>query len=112
VFADIADIRVFPLMDPHVLQLGTIGSHAMINYGTDITLDIPGTDKQIYIDIVNFDCYNMIIGTPFMNENKVHLDFEKSQVTVNGVMMPTTHVALDVANRRLCWYCSIDKQCE
>jgi hypothetical protein len=25
-FAQIADIRVFPLMKPHVLQLGTVGS--------------------------------------------------------------------------------------
>ncbi|KAF8230435.1 hypothetical protein L208DRAFT_1281914, partial [Tricholoma matsutake] len=79
---------VFPLTNPYMLQLGTVGSRATVNYGTDITLEAPGISDRTYVDIANFDCYNMIIGTPFMNKNKVILDFENKQVTVNGRLMP------------------------
>ena len=62
-FAQVADIRVFPLMNPHMLQLGTIGSQASVNYGANIRMEAPGISCNTYVDIVNFDRYDMIIGT-------------------------------------------------
>ncbi|KAF8238372.1 hypothetical protein L208DRAFT_1491907 [Tricholoma matsutake] len=87
-FAQVADIRVFPLTNPHLLQLGTVGSQATMNYGVDIRLEAPGISNNTYVDIANFDHYDMIIGTPFMHRNKVILDFENKQVIVNGTPMP------------------------
>ena len=37
------------------------------------------------MDVANFDQYNMIIGTPFIRENKVQLDFVNDWVVVNGM---------------------------
>jgi hypothetical protein len=34
----------------------------------------------------------MIIGTPFMRQNKVQLDLETNQVIINGVATPATPV--------------------
>ena len=83
------------LKDPHMLQLGMIGSCALVNYGSNVLVKAPGIEGETYIEIANFDCYDMIIGTPFMRNNKVKLDFEHNIVIVNGVVTPTCQVVLD-----------------
>jgi hypothetical protein len=111
-FAQVADIAVFPLLDPHILQLGTIGSHSVVNYGTEVEVVAPGAEGPLYMDIANFECYDMIIGTPYMRANKVHLDFENDQVIVNRVATAAMKVTLADTDRRLCWYRSMDKRKE
>jgi hypothetical protein len=68
-FAQVADITVFPLLNSHMLQLGMVGSQSTVNYGTETQVIAPGVNSTIYMDIANFDCYDMIIGTPFMRAN-------------------------------------------
>jgi hypothetical protein len=109
-FAQVADIRVFPLSNPHMLQLGTIGSRASVNYGSNIEMEAPGISCNTYVDIANFDRYDMIIGTPFMHRNKVILDFENKQVIVNGVATPATRVLLEDNDGRLRRYRTVDKK--
>ncbi|KAF5377165.1 hypothetical protein D9615_006318 [Tricholomella constricta] len=84
-FAQVADIRVFPLEDPLILQLGTKGSRATVNFGTTVETALPGFKGKMYMDLANFDRYDVIIGTPFMRANKVVLDFNRDEVIVNGV---------------------------
>ena len=100
-FAQVADIPVFPLSNPHTLQLGTVGSRSVVNYGAETEVAAPGMNGLVYMDIANFDRYDMIIGTPFMRTNKVHLDFEKDQVVVNGVATKATKVKLADTDGRL-----------
>ncbi|KAF8236635.1 hypothetical protein L208DRAFT_1037025, partial [Tricholoma matsutake] len=92
-FAQVANIRVFPLTNPHVPQLGTVGSQATVNYGAEVKLEALGISDETYVDITNFDCYDMIIGTPFMHKNKVILDFKNKQVIEqnNMTMSRSTH---------------------
>ncbi|KAF8221237.1 hypothetical protein L208DRAFT_1534276 [Tricholoma matsutake] len=87
-FTQVAEITVFPLSNLHTLQLGTVGSCSTINFGMETLVTAPGVNSTIYMDIANFDCYNMIIGTPFMQANQVHLNFKHNQVIVNGVVIP------------------------
>jgi hypothetical protein len=108
-FAQVANILVFPLNDPHVLQLGTIGSRSIVNYGTEVNVTTHGSNGVIYMDVANFDRYDMIIGTPYMRANRVQLDFENNQVIVNGVAISTTKVTINGTDRRLCWYRATDK---
>jgi len=79
---NVAKITVFPLKNPHVLQLGTIGSCASVNFGTYVEIATHGTSQREYVDVANFDCYDMIIGTPFMRTYKVILDFVNNTVCV------------------------------
>jgi hypothetical protein len=109
-FAQVADIRVFPLSNPHMLQLGTIGSRASVNFGADIEMKAPGISCNTYVDIANFDRYDMIIGTPFMYRNKVVLDFENKQVIANGIATPATRVLLEDNDGRLRRYRTVDKK--
>jgi hypothetical protein len=58
---------------------------------------------SLYVDIANFDRYEMIIGTPFMRRNKVLLDFDKNEVVVRGKRIPAVTVSskdLDLITRR------------
>ena len=76
-YAHIASITLNLLEEPQVLQLGTVGSRSIVKYGAEVKLDLPGVTKETYVDVANFDQYDMIIGTPFMWENKVILNFDK-----------------------------------
>ena len=67
-FAEIAKVPVNTLEDPHILQLGTIGSRSTIKYGADVDIKIDDLETKSYIDIANFDCYDMIIGTLFLRK--------------------------------------------
>jgi len=92
-FAEIARIPVDELKDPHVLQLGTVGSRSEIKYGTDVNISIEGIKMPIYVDIANFDRYEMIIGTPFMRRNQVVLDFKNNEVVINRKQIPAVTVS-------------------
>jgi Retroviral aspartyl protease len=109
VFAQVAKIPVFPLSNPHILQLGMIGSHCLVNYGTKVKVQTPGTNSIIYMDIANFDRYDMIIGTLFMRKNKVHLDFENDRIVINGVATPDTPIELLDTDGHLRWYRTMEK---
>ena len=103
-YAEAANARVFLLKDPHMLQLGMIGSHALVNYGLNVLVKAPGIKGETYVDVANFNHYNMIIYTPFMRNNKVKLDFEHNIVIVNGEVTPAHLVVLDSNDGQLCWY--------
>jgi len=75
-FIDVAKIKVFPLSNPHILQIGTVGSRAAVNFGTYVHISTHGLSCEEYVDVANFDHYNMIIGMPFMHARKVVLDFK------------------------------------
>ncbi|KAF9439392.1 hypothetical protein P691DRAFT_617000, partial [Macrolepiota fuliginosa MF-IS2] len=82
--AQIANVEVSKLIDSHTLQLGTIGSKSQVKYGTTTDLKIKGHKYTTYLDVANFNCYDMIIGTLFMHKHGVKLDFNKLTVTVDG----------------------------
>ena len=65
-FAEHAKVRIDTLEDPHILQLGTVGSRSSIKYGADVMIQVAKVKSTSYVDIANFDRYDMIIGTPWM----------------------------------------------
>jgi hypothetical protein len=108
-FTQVANILVFPLNDPHILQLGTIRSQSTVNYGTEVNVTTCSSNGMIYMDVVNFDRYNMIIGTPYMRANRVLLDFKNNQVIVNGVAISATKVMVNDTDGQLHQYQATDK---
>jgi hypothetical protein len=83
-FAELANVKVDTLKDPHVLQLGTVGSRSIIKYGADVEIRVADIKTTSYVEIANFDHYDMIMGTPWMRRNKVLLDFNTNCVIING----------------------------
>ena len=84
-FARVAKLSVLQLENPVTLQLGTIGSWSMINYGTKAQIELgPIKEDDAYLDVINIDQYDMIIGTPFMRKHKFVLDFGHNTFSICG----------------------------
>jgi len=111
-FVDVAKITVFPLKNPYVLQLRTVDSCASINFGLYIDVAMHGSLQQEYVDVANFDHYDMIIGTPFMRSRKVILDFENDTIKIGNQLIPATKVLVPDTNDRVRRYCATEKNQE
>jgi len=89
-FARVAKLNVMELDNPVPLQLGTVGSRSMINFGVKTCLELgPMHEDDAYLDVVNIDRYDMIIGTPFMRRHGLVLDFEQNTLSIRGEIIPT-----------------------
>ncbi len=75
-------------------------------------IQVEGLTFESYVDIANFDHYDMIVGTPLMRRNKVLLDFGTDEVVINGKKIPTIKVR--VKNLDICVHChrAMDKKKE
>ncbi|KAG6894041.1 hypothetical protein C0992_007714, partial [Termitomyces sp. T32_za158] len=111
-FAHVNAIRVHELTEPLMLQLGTVGSRAVVQFGAEVKVKTSGQPTKEYVDIANFDCYDMIIGTPFMRKNKVSLDFVNNRVIVNGTPLRAERVVLADTDGRLRQYRATEKRCK
>ncbi|KAG6886338.1 hypothetical protein C0995_008625 [Termitomyces sp. Mi166 len=60
-FAHVNAIHVHELSEQLMLQLGTVGSHAMVQFGVEVEIRALGHPTKEYVDIANFDRYDMII---------------------------------------------------
>ncbi|KAJ7657514.1 hypothetical protein B0H17DRAFT_955631 [Mycena rosella] len=72
------------LAEQVTLQLGCINSKSKILFGTCAPIDFGGIKGHLYLDQVNLDRYDGIIGTPFMNRHGVVLDFGAREVRFPG----------------------------
>ncbi|KAJ6478845.1 hypothetical protein C8R47DRAFT_922643, partial [Mycena vitilis] len=88
-FARVAGIKVFPIVSEITLQLGTAGSRSKINHGTIAQLEYDDIKSEEYLDIVNLDQFDLIIGTKFMRKHKMALDFQFNTIRVLNVPSPT-----------------------
>ena len=73
----------------------------MINYGVKTRLELgPIKDNDAYMDVVNIDRYDMIIGTPFMRKHGMILDFKTNTLSIQGMHVTTLGIDAteDVAN--------------
>ena len=84
-FVRACDIQVFKLDKPVPIQLGTKGSRSIIHYGTNTQIVFGNRTLNHYFDVLNLDKYDAIIGTPWLNQYKAVLDFEKKCVRVGNV---------------------------
>jgi len=80
----IVGLKVHQLTEQIPIQLGTKGSKSWINHGTKACIKIGIVENYHYFNIINIDRYNVIIGTVFMKQHGIVLDFEKDQVRMRG----------------------------
>jgi Retroviral aspartyl protease len=84
-FACVAKLNIMQLENPIALQLGMVGSQSVINFGSRTLLELRLIkDDNIYLDMVNIDCYNMIIGTLFIWKHRLMLDFSQNKLHHQG----------------------------
>ncbi|KAG6895582.1 hypothetical protein C0992_000528, partial [Termitomyces sp. T32_za158] len=110
-FAHVNAIHVHELTEPFMLQLGTVGSCAVVQFGVEVKVKVLGQPMKEYVDIANFNRYNIIIGMLFMHKNKVKLDFVNNQVVINGTLLRAERIVLADTDRWLWWYRTTEKHC-
>ncbi|KAG6899058.1 hypothetical protein C0995_007275 [Termitomyces sp. Mi166 len=108
-FAHVNAIRVHELTEPLMLQLETVGSCAVVQFSMEVKIKMSGHPTKEYVDIANFNCYDMIIGTPFMHKNKVTLDFMNNEVIVNGMPLKAERIVLADMDGHLQCYQATEK---
>nr|VWO96523.1 Uncharacterized protein [Ganoderma boninense] len=81
-FAKVAGARTFELENPAILQLGCVGSRSRISFGTQVPIELGESPVDAYLDVVNLDRYDVVLGTPFMRRHGVVLDFARGTVQV------------------------------
>ena len=74
-FVTVHRICAFPLEQQLTLQLGCVGSRSCITHGAHAQIQIGAFDAQLYFDVANINCYNCILGIPFLRQNAVIVDF-------------------------------------
>ncbi|KAF9780820.1 hypothetical protein BJ322DRAFT_1010812 [Thelephora terrestris] len=85
-FARVSNTRIHTLDKPVPLQLGTVGSRASINYGVKTLVEFGNrVEEKYYLDVVNIDRYDAILGAPFMRRFGIRLDFESNLIIVSDM---------------------------
>ena len=85
-FAQVSDTRIHTLDRPVPLQLGTVGSRASINYGVRTSVEFGSRkEEKYYLDVINIDRYDAILGAPFMRRFGIRLDFESNSIIVGDM---------------------------
>ncbi|KAI0258692.1 hypothetical protein BC834DRAFT_788099, partial [Gloeopeniophorella convolvens] len=92
-------LEPFELEKPLTLQLGCVGSKSKINHGVNTRIHAAGRDVTTYLDIINIDHYDVILGTPFMAQNGVVLDFERREIRIGNMTLPCVSVGEERAMR-------------
>ncbi|KAG6885336.1 hypothetical protein C0995_009403 [Termitomyces sp. Mi166 len=59
-FAHVNAIRVHELSEHLMLQLGTVGSHAMVQFGAEVKIKASGHPTKKYVDITQMGVYDAI----------------------------------------------------
>ncbi|VDB94411.1 unnamed protein product [Peniophora sp. CBMAI 1063] len=83
--ATAAKVKAVALDPPFTLQLGCVGSKSKVSWGATHSLTLGDvTIPTMYSDIVNAAGYDMILGTPFMHDHGVMLDFKRGVIAFDG----------------------------
>ncbi|KAG6894436.1 hypothetical protein C0992_006073, partial [Termitomyces sp. T32_za158] len=107
-FVHVNAIHIHKLTEPLMLQLGTAGSHAIVQFSAEVRVKTSGQPMKEYVDIANFDRYDMIIGMPFMRKNKVVLNFVNNRVIINRIPSRAERVVLADMDSHLQWNVTVE----
>ena len=61
------------------LQMATSGSRFVINFGAKAEIECGDYSQTHYFDVVNLDRYQVVLGTPFLKQHGVILNYVGSR---------------------------------
>ncbi|KAJ7575928.1 hypothetical protein C8J56DRAFT_1062793 [Mycena floridula] len=95
-FTKVAKIKAHELENPVNVALGTVGSKLKINYGTYASVKYGPIHSREYWDILNIDHYDAIVGSVFMCEHHMSLDFEYDVIHIKGKAYPAMNLSDEI----------------
>jgi hypothetical protein len=78
-FASVHKLDLFQLKKLIKLQMATSGSRLVINFGAKAQITCRSYSQTRYFDMVNLDRYQVVLGTPFLKQQKVMLNYTGSR---------------------------------
>ena len=99
-FARVAKLPVFPLDKPVGLQLGCVGSRSSINFGVRDKVRFGNQSEEVYLDVVNVDHYDLILGVPFLRQFKLKLNFDDDTIVIGREAIPSLKKGEEVRTAR------------
>jgi hypothetical protein len=89
-FAWALQLDHFKLEQTMPLQLGTKGSHATFSYKVEPALSYKGASFGTRrINVINIDCYDLLLGAPFFNHHGVVLNFQDRVIHMGDISVPS-----------------------
>jgi hypothetical protein len=82
------------------IRLGAKGSTTLSNYDANAKLNFGNRQIERLIDVVNISRWDLILGSPFCNENKVILDYGTRTVRFGDTVIPALPLEEEEALRR------------
>jgi hypothetical protein len=77
-FSSIHKLDLFQLKKPVKLQMAASGSCSIINFGVKAETECRDFSQTCYFDVVNLDRYQVVLGTPFLKQLNVILNYAGS----------------------------------
>ncbi|KIJ33889.1 hypothetical protein M422DRAFT_264019 [Sphaerobolus stellatus SS14] len=78
----------FELEKPIILQLACVGSKSIVQYGLNAKILLSNEKYDEYFDMANVDYYDIILGTPFLHQFEILLDFKNNCVKLGKLSFP------------------------
>src|SRR6266481_1726799 len=88
-FTQVTGLVTFKLEQPIALQLACVGSKSKVNYGAHSTISFGNQRVEETFDVVYIDYYDVILGTPFMRQLGITLDFTSpGSIRIGNYIVP------------------------
>ena len=55
-----------------------------MNFATTVVTEFGSINRNTYLEILNIDKYDCILGTPFLRKHGISLDFEHQEIVICG----------------------------
>jgi hypothetical protein len=55
-----------------------------VNFATTVVTEFGSINRNTYLEILNIDKYDCILGTPFLRKHGISLDFEHQEIVIHG----------------------------
>ncbi|RPD59587.1 hypothetical protein L227DRAFT_586497 [Lentinus tigrinus ALCF2SS1-6] len=77
-------IKAKELEKPLPVQLAVQGSRSKVNYGCKVRFQYQDINEERYFDVLSVPNYDVILGTPFLNQHEVALGFNPVKVAIGS----------------------------
>ncbi|KIJ45458.1 hypothetical protein M422DRAFT_250772 [Sphaerobolus stellatus SS14] len=78
----------FELEKPVILQLACVGIKSTVQYGLTAKILLGKEKYDEYFNITNVNYYDVILGTPFLHQFEILLDFKNNCVQMGKISFP------------------------
>jgi hypothetical protein len=86
-FVHTAGIKTVAKESPIKVHLATKGSTSTMSYEVDVNIDLGNTTIDHPLEVLNLDCWDVILGGYFCRCYNVHLDYKLNTIRIGNITL-------------------------